>query len=579
MNRRLLIVLSATGVAVTVADIVLVLDPQRPQPYGEAEDVGHVVVNAIFIAAGLIAWWLRPADLVGPLMTALGFVEQFGLFYWDESLPFTVATTLDTLIVPLAVHLFVVFPNGRCSTRFERTLVIFTYAAAVVIGTAWQLSWDPRANDCPDCPSNLFLVARQPAVFDVIDAVAVIVTIAVFITLAVLLVQRVRRSRGPTRRALAPVLIDAVVVMVALAGTEIAYSIGSDTAEEVISSIGGIAFAALPILFLVGVLRTRLQRSAVADLVVELGSVPPPTPVQVRDAIARTLRDQSLQLAFWLPDSGRYVGPDGQGVDPEAQPGQAVTVLDHDGQRLAALIHDPALLDDAALVRAVGAAATLTLENARLQAELRAQLTEVRASRVRILEAGDAERRRLERDLHDGAQQRLLGIRLALQLARGRLTDGGGDAVDELLAEADSEVTGALHELRALARGIHPALLSDEGLDAALAALARRVPVPVHITPCGERLPASVEATAYFVASEALANVVKHAHASRVRIAMSHTDGHLAIEIIDDGIGGADTHGAGLRGLRDRVEALDGTLHVDSNPGHGTTITAELPCA
>jgi signal transduction histidine kinase len=578
MNRRLLLVLAVAGVAVTVADVVLALDAQRPQPYGEAEDVGHVVVNAIFIAAGLIAWWLRPANLVGPLMTALGFVEQFALFYWDASLPFTVATTLDTLIIPLAVHLFVVFPSGRCSTRFERNLVTFTYAAAVVIGTAWQLSWDPRADDCPGCPSNLFLVARQPTVFDVIDAVAVTVTIAVFITLAFVLVRRVRRSRGPSRRALAPVLIDAVVVMVALAGTEIAYSTGSDTAKEVISSIGGIAFAALPILFLLGVLRTRLQRSTVADLVVELGSVPPPTPVQVRDAIARTLRDDSLQLAFWLPDSRRYVGPDGQDVDPEAQPGQAVTVLEHDGQRLAALIHDPALLDDAALVQAVGAAATLTLENARLQAELRAQLTEVRASRVRILEAGDAERRRLERDLHDGAQQRLLGIRLALQLARGRLIDGG-DAVDELLAEADSEVTGALHELRALARGIHPALLSDEGLDAALTALARRVPVPVHITPCGERLPASIEATAYFVASEAVANIVKHAHASRVNIEVSHTDGQLAIEITDDGIGGADLHGTGLRGLRDRVEALDGTLYLDSDPGHGTTITAELPCA
>ena len=255
-----------------------------------------------------------------------------------------------------------------------------------------------------------------------------------------------------------------------------------------------------------------------------------------------------------------------------------MTVVEHDGKRLAALVYDPELVDDPALVEAVGAAAALALENARLQAELRAQLAEVRTSRVRILEAGDAERRRLERDLHDGAQQRLLGIRLALQLARGQLADNEGAAVDELLAEADTEVIGALDELRALARGIHPALLTDEGLDAALAALARRLPIPVEVTPCRERLPATVEATAYFVASEALANVVKHAHATKATIDISRANGCVAIEISDDGVGGADPDGAGLRGLRDRVETLDGHLAVDSRPGHGTHVTAAIPC-
>ena len=243
-----------------------------------------------------------------------------------------------------------------------------------------------------------------------------------------------------------------------------------------------VAAAAVPLAFLVGLLRTRLHRSAVADLVVELGSLPRPS--QVRDAIARTLGDPSLELAFWLPEDERYVDADGNALDPEAEPGRAVTVLEHDGKRLAALVHDPSLLDEPELVEAVGAAASLALENARLQAELRAQLAEVRASRARIVEAGDAERRRLERDLHDGAQQRLLGIRLALQLARGRLADGGASSVDELLAEADAEVVGALAELRALARGIHPAILTEEGLAAALAALARRAPVPVELSVC-----------------------------------------------------------------------------------------------
>ena len=255
-----------------------------------------------------------------------------------------------------------------------------------------------------------------------------------------------------------------------------------------------------------------------------------------------------------------------------------MTVLEHEGNRLAALVHDPALLDDPELVKAVGAAATLALENSRLQAELRAQLAEVRASRARIVEAGDKERRRLERDLHDGAQQHLLGIRLALQLARGQLADGGA-ALDELLAEADTEAVDALAELRALARGIHPAILTEEGLPAALAALTRRTPVPVELTVDTDRLPAPVEATAYFVTAEALANIAKHAHATQATVDIARANGRLTVEIADDGVGGADTDAPGLRGLRDRVEALDGHLRIDSPPGHGTHLTATIPCA
>jgi signal transduction histidine kinase len=209
--------------------------------------------------------------------------------------------------------------------------------------------------------------------------------------------------------------------------------------------------------------------------------------------------------------------------------------------------------------------------------ELRAQLQEVRASRARIVAAADAERRRIERDLHDGAQQRLLGLRLALQLARDRIGDAA--AVEALLAEADAEVGGALEELRALARGIHPAVLTDEGLAPALGALARRAPVPVDVAVNGERFPPAVEATAYFVACESLANAVKHAGASRVAINVTRTNGRVAISVADDGVGGADLGGAGLRGLRDRVEALDGRLNVTSPAGGGTRVTAAIPCA
>jgi signal transduction histidine kinase len=227
----------------------------------------------------------------------------------------------------------------------------------------------------------------------------------------------------------------------------------------------------------------------------------------------------------------------------------------------------------------VGAAARLAVENSRLQAQLRAQLAEVRASRARIVSAADAERRRLERDLHDGAQQRLLAIRLALRLASTRV--GSNDAeVRELLADADAELMTGLDELRALARGIHPAVLTDEGLPAALASLACRATVPVDIREVPrERLGAPIEAAAYFVASEALANVAKHAHASNVSITVSRHDGWVSLEVADDGVGGADvSRGSGLSGLRDRVEALDGRLEIASRPAAGTMLRAEFPC-
>jgi signal transduction histidine kinase len=218
------------------------------------------------------------------------------------------------------------------------------------------------------------------------------------------------------------------------------------------------------------------------------------------------------------------------------------------------------------------------LEVERLEEQLRAQLDEVRASRARIVEAGDAERRRLERDLHDGAQQRLLGVRLALRTVRARLADGSPDGVDELLAGADAEVLDALAELRDLAHGIQPAVLTEEGTGPALAALARRTPVPVQLEVSAGRLPPAIEATAYFVAAESLANIVKHADASWARVSVVTGEGRVLVAVDDDGRGGADPDGAGLRGLRDRVEAVDGRFSVDSPVGGGTHINASIPC-
>jgi signal transduction histidine kinase len=574
MNRRLLLALAVLGAVATVTAALLAAFAHDFLPYEPAEKLMQVATDGLWIATGLLAWHRRPQNRVGPLMTAIGFADLAHFFYWNAALPFTIAELISWFSLPVTMHLFLAFPSGRLSSRFERRFVASLYVATPVLAFVSQLFWDPVGTDCRECPQNLLLVSRSPTLWAINSTIGDAFIAGALLTTVVLVVRRVRKASGPTRHAMAPVLLTASAAAALLVIVVVLDAFGVETEGSLPLWVGDVLYAAVPVAFLVGLLRTRLHRSAVADLVVVLGSLPPP--VQIRTAIADTLGDPSLQLAFWLPHEERYVDPDGNPATVGVQPGRAVTILEHDGNRVAALVHDASLLDDPGLIEAVGAAAGLALENVRLQAELRAQLVEVRASRARIVEAGDAERRRLERDLHDGAQQRLLGIRLALQLAKGRLKTGG--EVEELLDEADAEVVGALAELRTLARGLHPAILTEDGLAAALAVLARRAPVPVELSVCTERLSSVVEATAYFVSAEALANVAKHAHASRVTLRVTRENGQVVVNVRDDGVGGADCAGAGLRGLRDRVETLDGQLTVDSPIGAGTRVLAAIPC-
>ena len=337
-----------------------------------------------------------------------------------------------------------------------------------------------------------------------------------------------------------------------------------------------LVFASIPIAVLAALLQRRLARGAVAGLVVELEGV---RAVDLREALARALGDPSLELAYWMPAGARYVDAGGQPVAlPESE--RTATMVEREGEPIAALIHDPALAENDELVRSVCAAAALTLENARLQAELRARLAELQASRARLVEATDTERRRIERDLHDGTQQRLVSIAMALGLAESKLAADQA-AVQPVLREARDTLAVALAELRELTQGIRPAILVERGLAAALDDLSRRAALPVRLdVDVPGRLPEQVESAGYFVASEALANAAKHSHASEVRLVASPEDDVLVLEIADDGIGGAaSSGGSGLSGLTDRVEALGGRLTVSSPPGRGTTLRAEIPCA
>jgi signal transduction histidine kinase len=356
--------------------------------------------------------------------------------------------------------------------------------------------------------------------------------------------------------------------------------LSSGTSIEPLDDLIFLAQIAIPIAVLAVMLRARMARAAVADLVVELGQTP--TPARLRDALANALGDPSLSVAYWDLARETWVGAAGNAVElPDGRMGQAVTMLERNGVRQAAIVHDAALLEEPGLIASVASAMRLAVENDRLTAAVEAQLAEVRASRARIVAAGDAERQRLERDLHDGAQQRLVALILALRLAQTRLGADADPAVKLGLEQASEEARAALSELRELARGIHPQILTEAGLAAALESLAVRSPAPVSVEVDLEaRFAPAVEAIAYFVVSEALANVAKYAEATSVQVRGGWQDGVLTIEVADDGHGGADPRaGTGLRGLLDRVSAVDGTLEVISPAGGGTRVVARIPTA
>jgi len=306
-------------------------------------------------------------------------------------------------------------------------------------------------------------------------------------------------------------------------------------------------------------------------------SSPPPADQLVRDSLAEGLGDESLTIAYWLPEREIFVDDDGHEVQISAATasGRVWTPVEHDGKLIAAIIHRPDLANTD-IVQTAGTAAVLQLENERLRADLKARLDELRASRARIVEVSDAERRRLERNLHDGAQQQLVALALQLRLARNKTTD---EESAKLIDGALEQLDQALSELRELARGIHPAILSDRGLDAAVKALAERQPLPTEVEfEVKHELEPSVEATAYFVVAEGLTNIGKYAGAELATVRVRERDGELEVEVSDDGCGGADaSKGTGLHGLEERLRALDGTLAVESKPGEGTRLLARIP--
>jgi signal transduction histidine kinase len=583
VNARLVAVAAAGLLAgVGAAWIVSQAGPGRPViPAAPLALPVALLVGWSFIGSGLLSWRPRPGNLLGPVLVLTGFA-WFASMLPDShnAVLFTIGTAVYPVFYVGIVYLVLSFPSGQLHGTLDRALVVGTLVLTSVVQVTLMFFVDSRRFYCRTCPANLLEVAREDAVAAGVLYFQRMGVVALALTGLGLMVTRWRRASRPERRAVMPVVVAGVLAGAAILATYLAGALGV-TGSIPFSAVVYYATAAVSVAVLLVFLQRRMAQGAVAGLVVELGQ--PGQAADLREALSRALGDPSLALAYWVPAQSRYVGTDGRPVDlPEPGAARASTVIERDGQPVAALIHDPALRYNPGLVDSVCAAAGLTLDNERLQAELRARLVELQASRARLVTAADEARRRIERDLHDGAQQQLVALRISLGLARQLVTSSPREAAD-LIAQTEHQAAGALEELRELARGIYPPLLADLGLCAALEAQARKAALPVTIeAPEAGRFPQEIEAAVYFSVLEALQNVAKYAQASAARVTLGHDGPYLVFTVTDDGKGfdqAITPMGTGVQGMSDRLSALGGTLEITSAPGQGTRVTGRVPAA
>jgi len=512
---------------------------------GAAADL---TVGWTLITCGLVGWWRSPRSRVGLLLAVSGFAWFLGTLSGSQTR--AVAALGSALLLvhrgPLW-HAIIGYPSGRPGHRLGMIVVVagYIYAAGVP-------------------------AARGDVVTIVVAAAVLAATTRGWVMAA-----------GPDRRARVTAVVAAAALAVPLAGGSAWRLMGARPGADHSLLLWGYEAAVVLIAvgFLVELSRGRRAQAAVTKLVVDLGADTGTGTLRAR--LAHALGDGSLVIVYWLPEVSGYVDERGNLVElPEPGSGKTVTVVERDGEQIAALVHDVAVLDDPALVDSVAAAARIALSNVRLRAEVQRRVAELDASRRRIVEAGDAQRRRFQQQLRAGTGQHLAAVGEVLDRAAWEACTFRDRAAADGLISVRNELEVAQDELRELAAGIHPALLTERGLGAALASLAGRSPVPVRLDAPSERLPVVIETAIYFACSEALANVAKHAQATRVDVVV-RIDGDLVILVIaDDGTGGADpSAGSGLNGVADRVEALGGRLEVHGLAGKGSRVLAEIPAA
>jgi signal transduction histidine kinase len=481
----------------------------------------------------------------------------------------------------LIQHVVLAFPTGHVSGRAERLFLTVSYLT-LILTQALVIATADTGSYLPGLPANPFLLHSDEGLYfwlSDLHAGAGAFLVAVFV---ILLLRRWRNATAPMRRVIGPVFLAAVAAASLFAVSVVLLFAGSGRSwiwplRNQVFGLEAFFTTLIPFAVLVGIARSRLDRADVADMLgrLERGG----NGDELRTVLAQAVGDPEMVIAQET-ETGELVDLVGQAVPrPGPSEGRRATAIDGSQSPRLWLVHDAALSENTELLRAAGAAARLTLENERLQATVREQLAEVRVSRARIVAASDAERRRIERDLHDGAQQRLVTVALQLELLRER---GTGLPVEfgGLLEATAAELEAALAELRELARGIHPAVLTQSGLRPAIESMTLRSPLVVDIDVPDVRLPAAIEAAAYFVVTEGLTNAARYSGADEARVRIAHMEGTLDLIVSDDGCGGADpAMGSGLRGLVDRLSALGGSLEIDSPPGSGTRLHAVIPCA
>ena len=523
-----------------------------------------------YIFAGMVAWRRRPDSAFGPLMILAGFITQMSMLQWTSlPLPNTIGQLCDLLVAAVWLHIFLAYPTGRLAGGAERVVVVVGYVAALGLQVVILALGGFDDN-------HLLSVVKRPHAAEAVENVQLLVLSALALIGVGLLWGRWRSLPRWQRRRPTQIVIEcfglSLVMLAALLVAGAFQLPGFEVIRLVTFAVAGLA----PLAFLAGLLDARLAKAGVGELLVQLRTDPTP---DLQALLAQALRDPTLSLIYWLPQYGSWADQDGNPTSlPRSDNGRRVTFVKQNGEQIAALIYDAGLGDEPELVEAVSAAAGIALENGRLEAELRARLQELQGSRSRVVEAQQNERRRLERNLHDGAQQRLVALALELGLLAEKANND--PATQERLKRARGEVAESLDELRDIARGLHPAVVSGHGLAIALESLAAATPLEVHLKTDGlPRLPEQLEVAAYYVVSESLTNAAKHAQADTVTVEVGVTTDTLIVEIVDDGIGGADSErGTGLRGLADRIEALNGHLRVWSSVGKGTRVRAEIPC-
>lgn len=542
----------------------------------------HTIVPLVFAACAGVAWAIGPSRLPARLMVVfplvwipLSFLRVIEHVAWLW--PFVYGVHLWWAV--LTGILVLLYPRGRLVDGVDRWIAGIALVTSVGYLLGVLLLGQPSPAVC-DCTANPYLVADAPGVFAVIDVGYRLIGVLLAIVIAVRLLVRWVRGSVPARTVAFLMPIALIAWVITLATQAAAYASGG--ADLVLDTVSLVAIASIPVSFVAGIAHARNMRARVADLmrITREGA----DRGLWAESLARTLRDASVRVYWWDEERARYADASGEPLDdgPAAHRGDhgLLPVSSPTGMPIAVIRHDRVLTDNMRLLDGVSSALRLSVDNGRLRSEIERTLEQVRQSRSRILEAGDEARRRIERDLHDGAQQHLVSLGMRLRLAANQARDRG---VEPLGVELDGTImmlNQALKELRELAHGIHPSLLSSGGLALAVPELAGRCPVPVEIDVQPEgRLPEVVESTAYFVVSEALANVAKHAQATRGWVRAALVDGELELVVRDNGVGGASAEGSGMLGIADRVDAVGGRFRLDSEPGAGTTITVRIPLA